>query len=374
MGEANPDVLIVGGGVMGLACAWRLAQRGLRTTILEENRCGHGASRAALGALWPSPLANAGPLQNLQRASLWNFEPFVRELRSVSGLAVDYRRHGKLEFLNSPRALENARRHVVAAIAGWPALDSGQVMEILNRDQVLAIEPRLNVAPHGAQFCRWSAQVEVEQILAALVAACRLAGVTIREGSHVDQIEIANDRACGARMGLERLAAGKVLLCAGVGTRLPDLSHTAEHPIVPVKGQALLLRAAGGLIGHIVKNGPIFLVPWPDGRILVGSTTEPEAGFDTTNTAAGVQTLLHGAVEICPELKTAALERIWAGLRPSGPGHRPLMGRVGRVENLFICAGHYKIGIGMAPLAAELMADLILTGKTPYDISEFAPT
>jgi glycine oxidase len=118
----------------------------------------------------------------------------------------------------------------------------------------------------------------------------------------------------------------------------------------------------------------IFLVPWQDGRILVGSTTEPEAGFDTTNTAEGIHFLLQGATQIAPALKAAAVERVWAGLRPTGPKHRPVMGKSPAFDNAFVCAGHFKIGIGLAPLAGKFMAELITTGRAEPGMEVFSFT
>ena len=177
----------------------------------------------------------------------------------------------------------------------------------------------------------------------------------------------------GVYTTIQPISAGSVLLCAGIGTGRIEPALDISAPIKPVKGQALLLHTGKPVIGRIVKNGAIFLVPWPDGRILVGSTTEPDAGEDLSNTAEGIEFLLGGSVRTCPVLAGAKIEKIWAGLRPTGPSHRPLMGEIPGMQKLFICSGHFKIGIGMAPLAGQIMAELITTGKTAADLSELTP-
>jgi glycine oxidase len=345
----------------------------MSVTILEQGRCAQAASRAALGALWPPPMAHAGVLQQLHRESLWGYEAFIESLQNASGLRVDYLRRGKIELLNSAEAFRVAGEQCAAANASWPALGAQPVMEQLTATQIKAYEPEITESPYGAQLCRWSGQVHVDQLLEALLAACAKVKVHIHEGVRVDRLESAGDQIVAAHAGAARYAGKTFLLCAGVGMPLIWVPAAISPLITPVKGQALLLRARQEVIGHIIKSGPIFLVPWPDGRILVGSTTEPEAGFDTTNTAEGVAFLLHGATELVPALKSATMERVWAGLRPTGPKHRPLMGPSPTHQNVVICAGHFKIGIGLAPLAGELMAEFISTGRTRLDISSFAP-
>ena len=368
-----PDVVVIGGGVIGLTTAWYLAQRKLSVTLLEQGRCGHGASRAALGALWPPPMAQARTLQQLHRQSLWEYESFIQSIQEASGLHVDYLRRGKIELLNSEKANSVASEQAVAANATWPPLGDHPVMAVLSPAETREYEPEIVAAPYGAQLCRWSGQVNVEQLLAALVIACGNAGVHIEEAVRVERLETVGNRIVTAHAGLKHYAAEKFVICAGIGVSAITAGMKISPPITPAKGQALLLRVRQAVIRHIIKREKIFLVPWPDGQILVGSTTEPEAGFDVTNTADGVNFLLHGAMDIVPALKTAVVERMWAGLRPNGPQHRPVIGKSPALDNLFICAGHFKIGVGLAPFSGQLIAELITTGQTRIDISELAP-
>ena len=379
--DRTTEVLVLGGGVMGLSSAWRMAQRGARVRLLEQGRCGQGASQAALGALWPPAMANAGPLQRLHRQSLWGYKAFLDELELASGKHVPYLRLGKLEMFSSAKALPQAREQVVAACATWPVLDSHEsreptpnsaVMEMLSPAAARDLEPQVESGTLESQICRWSAQVAVDDLLAALRQACMNAGVQILENIQIQRLDSHGDRITGATTGTDRFSADKFLICTGVWTRLLG-EPLAPAPIDPVKGQALMLKTRQPVIRHIIKQDKIFLVPWPDGRILVGSTTEPQAGFDTSNTPQGVDFLRSGATNICPSLATASVEKIWAALRPAGPKRRPVMGRLPSFDNLYVCAGHFKIGIGFTPLAATAMTELILDGQSNVEMSEFAP-
>ena len=373
MVDGATDVLVIGGGVIGLTTAWQLAQRGVSVTVLEQGRCGQAASRAALGALWPPPMAHAGAMQQMHRHSLWGYEAFIQSLQSASGVHVEYQRRGKLELLNSTDAVRTAEEQCAAANTSWPKLGDKPVMELLTDQQVPQYEPEIADAPHGAHLCRWSGQVNVDQLLEALVRACINSGVRMIEATRVERLESAADRVVAAHANGQRFLADKFVLCAGIG--LPTISAGTDlaPPVTPVKGQALLLRVQKEAVRHIVKSGMIFLVPWQDGRILVGSTTEPKAGFDLTNTAEGIAFLINGATQIVPALKAAVVERVWAGLRPTGPKHHPVMGKSPAFSNVFVCAGHFKIGIGLAPLSGKFMAELVLTGRTDPGMEIFAP-
>ena len=366
------DVVVIGGGVIGLTSAWRMAQRGLKVTLVESDRCGAGASSAALGALWPPSATINGPLQALHRQSLWGFEEFANELREASGVTVDFLRQGRVELLSGAKAQAHALQEATAAQANWPPLVSSPVMELLSGDELHRQEPEVIPWPAGALWCKLSAQVGVESLLAALQAACRRSGVQILEGTRVIKLDISESTFRGVHTLSEKISAGKGVLTTGVWTgQFADVA--AAVPIHPVRGQALLLNTGRQMIFRIIKNGKIFLVPWPDGRILVGSTTEPEAGFDNANTADGVNFLLTGVVATCPVLAKARLEKIWSGLRPSGPHGRPIIGELKNLSGLVVAGGHFKIGIGMAPLTGEIIADLVTHGRCKCDISQFLP-
>jgi glycine oxidase len=357
------NMLVIGGGVIGLSCAWRLAQGGARVTLLEQRVCGAGASTAALGALWPaSPLAH-GELQQWHRHCLRNFPAFLSELEQAGGHAVPLQQSGRLEILQSAESATRAHEEIRAAFSewsDWPAL-IGPPMELLDDPAARRLAPGI-AAPFGALRCNVTAHVNVHTLIAALRAAAIAAGVTLCEQAPVLRIHRANQRITAVETATATIRADTLLLAAGAWTTLlPDLP-SAFPALRPAKGQGLALRAPANLrLPCILKRGPIYLVPWlSESQVLVGSTTEPEAAFDETPTAAARELLSQSAADLLPALRNAAILRHWAGLRPDAPRHRPIMKRIPDFENLWLCAGHYKTGIGMAGESGRLMARAIL--------------
>jgi len=355
-------IAVIGGGGIGLTCAWRLAQRGARVTLYESRESlGFGATTRAVGALWPpSPLARK-PLQNLQRQSLWKFESFINDLlAAVSSVPSDrptlFTRIGRLELLNSPKAAQRAEEEAAAARSEWPVFIPGKSsMERLSRESVAALFPTLAAPHHGALLCRATAMVLPPLLIGLLRTAAESAGVQIHLRTTVTD--------------LTRPEADVVLITTGAWTSklLPEL------PITPAKGQALALQPPPAFsLPHIVKFGPTYLIPRED-RILVGSTTEPEAGFDEDPTAAARSDLLARAAAIFPELATAKILDHSAGLRPDAPDHQPIMGKLPNHPNLYVAVGHYKTGIALAPLVSQLMTTLILDRTTPPELLPFLP-
>lgn len=372
-------VIVIGAGVMGLACAWRLAQGGAEVTIFEERECGKGATLASLGALWPASPSTHGRTQEMQRESLWQFEEFIRELGKASGVAIDFRRRGRIEFVQSGKAVERAREEAAAACREWPAFGgagaAGRVMEVVAPGALAGIQAGLAETEWPAVVCRATAQVSVPQLISGLHTACEKAGVEIHAHVRVSGLEEENGRMAGVRIQGGSSQADVVLVAAGAWSGSLSSEVKSVAPIRPAKGQGIALRLPPGVhLKMIVKSGPIYLVPW-DEEILVGSTTEPEAGFDELPTSDARALLSRGAAGIMPALAGAEILRHWAGLRPQNPakGHLPLMGPHPAIAGLYVCTGHFKTGIGMAPLASRLMAEAILTGNAPTKLNPFLP-
>ena len=374
------NVIVIGGGVMGLSCAWRLAQAGAAVRLLEARECGQGATRAALGALWPSsPLVN-GPLQNLHRASLWEFEPFIAELTQRTAMPVHFRRCGRLEFLNSGKLLVRAVEEASVATGDWPPYGTPlPVMELLDPAQIAALFPALETAGRAALLCRATAQVNVPELVGALRAACQMAGVSIHENTPVTAIQRQGQRITGVRAGNQAFEAEALLVTAGAWSPglAPEIAQAA--PIRPVKGQGLALAPPPGFqLDTIIKSDSIYLVPWMNNapaEILVGSTTEPDADFDESPTTEARDFLLAGAIALIPALKNARILRQWTGLRPQNPAkrHPPIMGPHPAIPNLYICTGHFKTGLGLAPIVSRMMAGTIAQDALAPELAEFNP-
>lgn len=429
-------VLVIGGGVMGLACAWRLAGAGAQVELFEGRACGQGATHASLGALWPaSPLA-IGPLQELHRESLWQFESFARTLADDTGLPVTFRRLGRIELLNSDKAESRAHEEAAFADAHWPDFAApAPTMQLLSPAEIAREQPDLAPTSHAGLFCRATAQVHIPQLIAALKAACLKAGVLIHEHKPVLGLEEDNGRLAFLRIPQGYVAADAFLVAAGawtpllsplvahcagaqhrhapshgnssdgggagaghgVGSTAGNRTHAGVHnggnggvTVRPAKGQGIALRPPPGFhLRHILKSGTVYLLPWhfdgnppdpepgcePGDEILVGSTTEPEAGYDETPTDLALHALLNAAHTLFPPLRQATLLRQWTGLRPQNPRkpHPPIMGPHPHLANLYLCTGHYKTGIGLAPKVSALMAECILQSQPPHDLTPFLP-
>lgn len=370
--------IVIGAGVIGLSCAWRLARAGASVELFDGRHCGEGATLAALGALWPpSPLVN-GPLQQLHRASLWEFEAFVRELEAASGRKIRFARQGRVELLDSTRETVRAVEEASVACGDWPSFGGEKpVMEMLEPSEVAARFPQVAGDGRGALLCRATAQVRVADLVAALRAACESAGVKLHEARPVTGLESDGQRVTGVQTEGGAIRADVVLAAAGAWSGALSKEVAAVAPLRPAKGQGLALAMpAGWELEPIVKSGPIYLIPWREaGEVLVGSTTEPQAGFHEDPTVGGRTVLTRGAAELAPVLKDAPVLRHWAGLRPQNVArrHPPVMGVHPRIPNLYVCTGHYKTGIGMSGLVSRLMAGMMVEDALCPELAEFAP-
>ncbi len=367
------DVIVVGGGVIGLSCAWRLAQDGADVVLLEKSYCGSGASGASLGALMPASATKHGPTQMWQRACLWAYPEFAQELQEASGIDIGYERCGLLELLRNEQRQRQALLEAETAAREWPALDAEPVMSVLSNEEAVEIEPGVVCTEFGARQCRATGQVDVERLIEALRTAGTRAGVDVREGVAVTGLRRDGARVTGVACDGGTCAAAAVLVTAGAWTSGIDSALERAAGVRPARGQALLLRADRPVVQRMIKRRGNYLMPRPNNEVLVGSTTEPEAGFEVRTTGEGVAGLAEAAMELAPVLAEATFVRAWAGLRPEPLSRRPVMGRVEASPGLFAATGHYKTGIGMCSLAGRVMADVV-GGRAPSsEVESFAP-
>ena len=300
--SSSRDVIIIGGGIVGLSTAFKLAKDGARVTLLEKHQCGSGATGAAIGALWlPSPLRH-NSVNSLLRLSLSEFQNFATEIEKISEIPIQYRRCGGLELISSIDGVRSAQNKAVAS--GTLQTPSGHApyLELLKSDVVSAMEPNIFLPSHGALCCRLTAAVSVEQLISSLKEGCIKLGVEIKEGSKATEIIIENDLVFGAKSNGVKIHAPNVLIAGGAWS--PQIAKETEvfSSVVPEKGQAILFETPRALITHIVRKKPLYLVPWGENQVAVGTTTEKNSGFDTKTTQVAVDGLIAGAVEIVPEL------------------------------------------------------------------------
>jgi glycine oxidase len=365
------DAVVVGGGAVGLCCAWRIAQRGARVVVLDRAEPPAGATRVAAGMLAPiGELAFGEPeLLRMTLAAAERYPAFVAELEAASGISTGYARHGALHIaLDRDEAAELRRVHDLQRSLGLGA-------EWLPPRRCRELEPGLTPSFNGGVHAPEEAAIDPRTMTAALLAALDAQGVEVRGGVEVTEALLDADRIEGVRTGTgEELRAEAVILAAGawsgVTTWLPD--H-ARPPVRPVKGQILELRAPDGEppCERIVASERVYLVPRPDGRLIAGATTE-ERGFDTTVTAGGVHELLREAYRLLPDVAEMELVESMAGLRPGTPDNLPLIGP-GALDGLVLACGHYRNGILLAPLTGDAIATLLETGDLPVAVASANP-
>ncbi len=366
------DVVVIGGGVVGCTTAYRLAQADLTVTVVERGACGREASWAGAGILVPGSEARDDPLAAMRRASVARYPALAAELAERSGIDPQYIICGCLDLITDDNQDVAADREVAAA-AGRTIASGEPAIERLTRDQVRELEPEITRRIRGALHVREVAQVRNPRLMAALHGACLQLGVRFREHTPVIDLVVEGSRVTGVLTTDGALSADRVVLAAGawssrIGRRLEGLIK-----VYPVRGQIVLLKMTPRPFTRVIEHGKCYLVCRVDGRILVGATEEHESGFDKRNTAGGVANLLALAERFVPTLKDATLIRSWAGLRPGTPDSKPYIGPVPGFEGLVAATGHFRSGLTLAPITADLITQLI-TGATPeFDLTPFLP-
>jgi glycine oxidase len=363
------DVLVVGGGVIGLGVAWRAAQVGMAVTVVDPSP-GRGASWAAAGMLAPVTEVHYGEqaLLRLNLAAADRWPGFAAELEEAAGRQVGYRRCGTLTVARDTddnAALEDLYRF---------QLRCGLQVERLRSRDCRRLEPGLAPSVRGGVLAPGDHQVDNRALAGALLAACERAGARLL-ADRATGLQLDGERVTGVRLaGGGSPAAATVVLAAGCWSReLGGLAAELLPPVRPVKGQLLHLRgpADDPLCRRNVRGLEVYVVPRADGRVVVGATVE-EQDFDTRVTAGAVHDLLRAALELLPDVAELELVETVAGLRPGSPDNAPLLGPAG-VDGLVVATGHYRNGILLAPVTAEAVAELLATGRVPAAIAPFSP-
>ncbi|MFF5003299.1 glycine oxidase ThiO [Streptomyces phaeochromogenes] len=368
------DVLVVGGGIIGLVTAWRAAQRGF-TTALVDPEPGGGAAQVAAGMLAAVTELHYGEqtLLGLNLASARRYPDFAAELTEATGQDIGYRRCGALAVALD--ADDRAHLREVHALQRRSGLES----EWLSGRECRRLEPMLAPGVRGGLRVDSDHQVDPRRLAAALVTACERAGVAFHR-TWADRLTVVRDRATGVVTadGTE-LSAGQVVLAGGsLSGRLTGVPDDVLPPVRPVKGQVLRLtvpkRYAPFLsrsVRAVVRGSHIYLVPRESGELVVGATSE-ELGWDTTVTAGGVYELLRDAHELVPGITELPLTETRAGLRPGSPDNAPLLGPTA-LPGLLLATGHYRNGVLLTPVTGDVMAHALATGELPDEARPFTP-
>jgi glycine oxidase len=368
------DAIFVGGGVIGLSCAWRAAQGGARVAVLDRAEPPAGATGVAAGMLAPvGELAFGEPeLLEMTLASAQLYPEFVAALEAASGRSTGYTHQGALHIaLDRDEAAELRRVHDLQRSLGLEA-------EWLPPRRCRELEPGLTPSFNGGVHAPGEAAVDPRALTQALLVALERAGADVRLGQAPAEVVAGifdGERLVGVRTSAgEELRAEAVVLAAGAWSgRAEWLPEHARPPVRPVKGQIVELRSRDGEAAceRIVASERVYLVPRPDGRLIVGATSE-EQGFDTAVTAGGVHELLREAYRLLPEVAEMELVNSMAGLRPGTPDNLPLIGP-GAIEGLVLATGHYRNGILLAPLTADAIAAVLAGEQLPEAVAPAHP-
>jgi glycine oxidase len=374
-GDGGADVLVAGGGVIGLAVAWRAAGRGLRV-VLADPAPGAATSHVAAGML--APVTEAAPFEepllrlNLESAA--RYPGFVADLEAAAGCSTAYEACGTLVVaLDAGDLAAIDELHAVQASLGLSA-------ERVSGREARRLEPMLAPAVRGGLLVPGDHQADPRRLVTALRRACDRAGVRVL-AHRMAAVDVAAGRVIGAVLDSgARLDAARVVLAAGAWTpAIGGLPPGAVPALRPVKGQLLRLRVPPPyapllrrVVRGVVRGGHVYLVPRADGELVVGATQE-EQGFDTTVTAGAVYELLRDARELVPAITELPLVETLAGLRPCSPDNAPLLGAT-TVDGLTLATGHHRNGVLLAPVTADAIAAHLAGEPMPAVALPFAPT
>jgi glycine oxidase len=370
MSRSNEQVVVVGAGVIGLAIAWRLAQRGMRPLVLDAGEPASGATGVAAGMLAPVTEADFGEeaLVGLNLASAELYPAFVEELEAETGVETGYRQTGAVNVaVDRDQAEELARLHELQRELGLDA-------RWLSARDCRALEPALSTRVAAGIEASGDHQVSPRRLAQALRTAVEKRGGAVRSSARVAALSVEGGETAGVLLESGAVVESPtVVMAAGAQTGQIELPAGAEVPIRPVKGQILRLGgdAAHPVATRIVRTPEAYAVPRADGRLVVGATVE-ERGFDGAVTAGGVLDLLRAAYEVLPGITELELLQTSAGHRPATPDNQPAIGE-GTVPGLVWATGHWRNGVLLAPVTADAVAGLIAGDELPPALREFSP-
>jgi len=365
--SAPIDVLIIGGGIMGTSAAWELAHHGVKCLVLERSVPGAEASSAAAGILGAQAEAHApGPMTDLCLASRARYEKFAATLVKETRIDVGYRKCGVLRV-----GFERTAVRQLGAQTAWQSKQKLAVARVSARE-LGALEPALSPKLAGGVRFSGDSRVEPRALLRALHIAALARGVRFQSGAFVRRIALADGRAVGVVLddGSE-VRARNVVVAAGSWTSLIDGLGLPPGRVIPARGQIIELELPAPPLSHVVFGPGAYLVPRDDGRLLIGSTLE-FVGYEREVTAGAVRDLLLHATALVPALERAALRATWSNFRPYTKDELPLLGGT-PIPGLFLSTGHYRNGILLAPISAEIVRAAVLGQRAPLAIEAFRP-
>jgi glycine oxidase len=364
----SSNVLVVGAGIVGCAVAYELSRRGASVQIIDDRLPGMGATQASAGMLAPYTEAKERNELFLDLAvrSLELYDEFVARVAADAGAPVGYNRAGTIEIAGTAERMTElrdiARRLASRSVA----------LEVLDAPAARAQEPQLGGDVAGGLFIDAHGYVNALELAHGLFTAARSLGATFVDGGRVRRISRrGNDLHVEADS--RTLTAQTIIVAAGSWSGQIEIAGAAAPPVRPVRGQMLHLTWKGSPpLRRVTWGERCYLVPWDDGTLLVGATME-EVGFDEKTTTAGVQDLLNAACALVPHVREAGFLGARAGLRPGTPDAMPIVGWSRRSPNVMYATGHFRNGVLLAPLTAQLVADAVLDGRVDPALDAIGP-
>ena len=346
------DVIVIGGGIIGLSLAIALRKRGATALVVERGEPGREASHAAGGMLVDCPLETVPALQPLATASAKMYPEFARELEVESGMKVDLRDQGTIVLTAQGSAGKDEERATASVL---PA-------------SLAELEPTLAAPNLQASYLR-ERSVDPRALTAAALKTAKNRGVDFSSGDAVTAVHLSDGDVSGVTTAKTSFLAEKVVNCAGAWS-----GQLGPHPFPtrPVKGQMLCLAMPQReLVQHVIRAPEVYLIPRSDGRLLLGATVE-EAGFDKRTDAETMQRFHRAAIALVPKLENAKILEDWAGLRPGTPDALPILGETA-TPGYYVATGHFRDGILLAPITADVLSKVIEGGECGYDLTAFSP-
>ena len=363
----SPSVIVVGAGIVGCAVAHELAASGARVQVIDARQPGQGATRASAGVLAPFIEGHQdSPLRDLGRRSLELYDPFIARARADSGRAVIYQRNGTFEVAFNDAEVD---RLSAMSVTLWK---EGIEARWVPPQQFADHEPLIASSALGALIVSDQGFVGVTSLTLALAAAAERHGARFKTETGAIRIHAMPAGRVGVDTPTSSWDADRVVLAAGSWSSQITVDGADAVPVKPVRGQLIQLQLEPGALRHIIWGTNGYLVPWPDGAVLVGSTVE-DVGFDENSTDEGIRGLRAAAAALVPALADAPQTSVRVGLRPRGPDDLPMIGASTAVPGLVYATAHYRNGVLLAPLTAALVKELIFKSASDPALVALAP-
>ncbi len=361
------DVVVIGGGVIGLSVARELVGSKLNVCIIEKDRLGAGTSSVAAGGLPPhyEPGATSPAFLELSSASRDLFPQLIADLKRETGFAPDFQQNGSL--------------YVVMSEDDWPEVEARELgnqrmnfpVERVSKEDLTEFEPHVSPEALGGLFYPGDHHVETDVYVRALVAACQKSSMTILEGAAVEEILVKAGRVEGVRTSQRVIAAPVVVNCAGALSG--SIKGADALPVYPIKGQGIRVQSHDGPVAsRIVFSSGCYMVPRPNNGMWVGATKE--AHVDTPYQTLGpLLDVLNISAAVLPKIRACEIQKMVFGFRPTLPDHLPVIGESASVKGLYHAFGHYALGILLSPITAKIITALVTGRAVSFDITALRP-